>query len=80
MEKERQSQIDTADIPVSRSRKENRRTLKGCITQVERIQQQIRNVGMQYADRNAPVFVGLSGQHDILDMVKNTLRSCAENL
>ena len=80
MEAEKQSQIETADLPVTRSRKVNRRTLKGCITQTERIQQQLRNVGMQYADRNPRVFVALSGQHDILDMVKKSISTCAENL
>lgn len=62
-----------APFPVTRSRRENRRTLKGCVTRLEAIQGDIRKVGMQYADVNTTVFVALTGQHDILDMVKETL-------
>lgn len=73
MEQPKQSQVETADLPITRSRKANRRTLKGCITQAERMQQQIRNVGMQYAERNPIVFKALNFQHQLLDEIKNGL-------
>lgn len=68
-----QSQIDTADVPVTRSRKANRRTLKGCVTRLEAIQGDIRKVGMQYAERNPIVFKALHIQHTLLEEIKTGL-------
>lgn len=56
-----------------RTRKANRRTLKGLITQVERIQQHIRNVGIQYADVKPEVMRALSLLHDSFDNTKDFL-------
>lgn len=58
---------------VTRSRKENRRTLKGCVTRIEAIQGDIRKIGMQYADVNPIVFKGLCVQHALLDEIKKGL-------
>lgn len=58
---------------VLRSRKVNRRTLKGCVTQLERIQQQIRNVGIQYTEENPDIFRALHSLHENLDLCKPVL-------
>lgn len=76
---EQQTTAEIKDV-VLRSRKENRRTLKGCITQAERIQQQIRNVGMQYATPKPEVFKALHGTHEVIDIIKKTLLKTAESL
>lgn len=56
-----------------RSRKANRRTLKGCVTRLEGVQGDIRNVGMQYAEVNPVVFKALHTYHDVLDEMKKGL-------
>lgn len=58
---------------VHRSRKENRRTLKGCVTRLEAIQGDIRKVGMLYAEVNPVVFKALHFQHTLLDEIKKGL-------
>lgn len=65
---------------VLRSRKANRRTLKGCITQAERIQQQLRNVGMQYVDVKPIVFKALHAVHELIDQCKVTIKQTGEAL
>lgn len=63
-----------------RSRKINRRTLKGLVTQVERIQQQLRNVGMQYSEAKPEVMRALSLLHDSLDNNKDFIVKVANML
>ena len=57
----------------TRSRKANRRTLKGCATRLEAIQSDIRKVGMQYAEVNSTVFKALHFQHQLIDEIKKAL-------
>lgn len=71
--------IEATEV-VIRSRKANRRTLKGCIVQVERMQQQIRNVGMQYLDAKPEVMRALSLVHDSLDNTKQFLNKVSNML
>jgi len=56
-----------------RSRKANRRTLKGCVTRIEAIQGDIRKVGMQYAEANPTVFKALHFQHQLLEEITKGL-------
>jgi len=70
-----------AETPVlNRSRKANRRTLKGCITQIERIQQQIRNVCMQYTKEKPIIFKALHTLHESLDLCKPVLTKVGNEL
>lgn len=80
MDSDTPTQNVTASDVVNRSRKANRRTLIGCNTQLDRVQQQIRNVGMQYSTVKPEILQALSNAHDVIDSLKEVLDKTGNNL